>query len=271
MPMNHKLMIPRAGGEAPPGPLAPDAVTSATLFAWFDSTARAYTDNGSTLANNGDAVQRWTAKVSSGLTTNQDYVQQTTGANKPLQSAGGLVFDGSNDVMATANINVLWGKMQNGTGCTIIIHGSADNYDGGGDQGLVSNTNLFNGGSNSFIALCDTSPANKTLRFAARDSGGVDQDYVAADGSVGASPFTIAVLYKANGSGNDARAFVNGTEVVMTAVSDVAITAGGTSLRIGGGLTSGPGLFAGKLKHVIFYDGIVSDAELTRVMAYLAA
>jgi hypothetical protein len=89
---------------------SPDTIFGADLLAWYKADTGVYTDAGVTLATDGQTVQQWNDQSGNG-----DHLLQATSSNRPtfdttgFNSRQGLVFDGTNDWMATTTDTMVMG------------------------------------------------------------------------------------------------------------------------------------------------------------------
>lgn len=128
-------------------PQEPTAQNSVVPHSWWRGDSLAYTDDGTTLATDGQAVKRWTSKTASAKT-----LVNATEANRPtletnvLDGHSVLRFDGTNDLLQAATASD-WTFLHNGTGHTLFViwkkrQGNADRLDPLIDNCAASSANI---------------------------------------------------------------------------------------------------------------------------------
>lgn len=246
MPMNPRLLVPRATGLSSP-------LVIAGCIGWYDSldlTAMAQNSDGTGAVAVGDQVGYWKDK-----STTAAHVTQGTAANRPTLTAnkvGGraaLTFDGTNDNLSKSSYTA-----QNSLAALtrIAVTGNANQvgwitrvWSGGGD-GLT-----LNGG---FRVLVDATGSN----FTTFQVPGI---------STNAIPVAIYSTVYAN-SAMSLRA--NSVSVTGTVIGTIpsATAAGSPTLHIGSNIGANQ-FWNGPIAEYIVYNRALSNAELTSVENYL--
>lgn len=246
MPMNPRLLVPRATGIASP-------LVISGCIGWYDSldlTAMAANSDGTGAVAVGDQVGWWKDKSATGAN-----VTQAIAASRPTLTAnqvGGraaLRFDGSNDTLSSAAGYTAQNSL---SGLTRIVVFSSTNQ-----VGWVSR--VFDGGGNGLVM-------NGSFRIHADNNN--FSSFLPA-GSVGsAMPVGIYSALYANSAAslrqNGAGVVANSTTGTIPATT----AAGSPTLHIGSNIGANQFL-NGPIAEYIIYSRALSVGELTAVEAFL--
>jgi hypothetical protein len=245
MPMNNRLLVPRASGFSPRN--------ISDLALWFDPgdlTTLSQTSDGNTpVTSNNDPVAYIRCKVSGFLLT------QTTDANRPLWLADGgsgrpaLSFDGGNDVLFN---NTAYSPI----GTMFVVCGQS-----------ASDTVAF--------SLCQATPSLVSMAVVSRrTSGGVGAGAVSRDGSfsqatriVTATRYIIAPTFS---GGTSLSSRVNGTSGVA---ASEAIQGNASHVSIGATNTNGTygRLWNSTVSLALFYSRVLGASEIARLESWASA
>jgi len=243
MPMNPRLLVPRATGLSSP-------LAIAGCIGWYDSldlTAMAQNSDGTGAVAVGDQVGYWQDKSATAA-----HVTQGTAANRPTLTANSvngrpaLVFDGSNDNLAkTSNYTA-----QNGlAGLTRIMVGSSS-------LNAISTTTFTGGPTIGFQLFSNQIYTYPKSGVNVRANGAMSLRSYASVFDGGALSLNIY--------------FNNVSQSIAASTGTITATTGasGTVLHIGsnGGLNN---FHNGPICEYLIYGRALSDLELTAIHNYL--
>lgn len=246
MPMNPRLLVPRATGISSP-------LVISGCIGWYDSldlTAMAANSDGTGAVAVGDQVGWWKDKSATGAT-----VTQSIAANRPTLTAGqvggraALKFDGSNDNLSSANYTAQ--NSLSGLTRILILQNAA--FAGG----YV--TRVWNGGGDGLYIQSS----------AIRQYVSADTNYTAHATPSGTNALALGVYsFRYGSSAMSLR--VNGAAISGTVNGTIPATTGAGTPTLHIGSNIGANLFYnGVVAEYIIYNRTLSDAELTRAEAYL--
>lgn len=245
MPMNPRLLVPRATGIASP-------LAISGCIGWYDSadlTAMAQNSDGTGAVAVGDQVGYWKDK-----STTAAHVTQGIAANRPTLTANkvngkaALTFDGSNDNLSKSAYTT-----QNSLpGLTRIAVFSNANQ-------VAWVTRVFDGGGNGLTMNGSFRVHADNANFSSFLPSGISGSAISL-GIYSAVYANSAMSLRQNSVGV-ALSSTTGTIPATTA-------AGNPTLHIGSNIGANQFL-NGPIAEYIIYNRGLSDAELTRVEAYL--
>jgi large repetitive protein len=228
---------------------------------WLKADAKTYTDNGTTLATNGQAIQQWNDNA------NGFNVSQITAGSKPLfNTATGinfnpsLTFDGSNDVLRYAYPITNKQIINRTDGAMYVVSRST----------TVTNANLigFNVNANH-PSMATYGTTGKAFVYVNDLSFTHDAAEVVAPNI----PYIVGASWKNNASASGtalkASIFKNGTPNYYTNLTNIDATAiANHDLSIGG--DTDWGTINGDIAEVIVLEDTLTIPQRMRVESYLA-
>jgi hypothetical protein len=236
----------------------------ANLKAWYDAS-----DTG-TITASGSAVTQWNDKSGNAYNVTQGTAAQRPVTGTRTQNGLNMIDFQSNDVLVAATASD-WTFMSNATGCTVFV---AAFYDTDNVDRIIYTTNgstTANVGHEAYVGAGDSLSADTS-----RGVGGTLVSNALALGTLtdnSAKYFSLKVDNANATAANRLLARINaGAETggnVQTGT--VSTSAPATPLFIGAYNTSGASGFNGGMCEMIFYSGILSDANILLVNDYLAA
>lgn len=238
----HSILVGTAG--------QPDSI--AGLAQWLKADDGLYTDTGlsTPVASDGDLVAGWQDKSGSGR-----HMTQSTSGNRPaykvsiLNSKPVVRFDGSNDVLAGANLTALSAA----EAFIVVKIGQADPPPSG------SGTGLWHYGSDPQATHYPYSDGNVYDNFGTNSRKGLGNPTPALD---------AFRLYNVTTKSGGWTARIDGTQVYTTASNTVGFR---SSCELGSGLSGSGPAFIGDVAEVIIYSAELSAGDRDVVEAYIAA
>jgi len=264
MGMNHRLMRPTASGSGPK--------SVSGLLAWFDA------GDSSTLTLNGSAVSQWNDKSGNGYSVSQPTSNNQPALTGTVLGRPTIDFDGSNDCLFSDNTG-LSAAMSGDKSLTAFVVGQMH---------TTAEASINNVGA--WISFGSTSTGTPLLYIrAAADSGNfqfvvrndasstVGGMFVSSDLIGGASPssFLVSITSPSQGAAVErAHAVIRGSTTSATNTASAARPAGNITLNrftIGAlGTNAFSDFFPARISEVILYSKVLSDADRTKVVAWLA-
>lgn len=244
------------------------SITSGTLKAWFDfaNYDKIYSDNGTTGITNGVGVYRADDRANG----TPWQLTQTTSTNRPLWQAGvlnglgGLLFDGSNDLMVgDANLQALMNGSGSAKSFTLFIVRSLTSLAGASGMDVMG---ISNGATNYLICAVQASSANP--RYFIGDGTGGAFAVSPSDSSAISTPYAISLTFDGSTTTNNVNYRRDGgTATTGSSAKTAAVT--GNIFALGRRGSGGTAFFAGYIHELIWFDQVLSTAHRQAVEEYL--
>jgi hypothetical protein len=236
----------------------------ANLKAWYDASDTA------TITASGSAVTQWNDKSGNAFNVTQGTSAQRPVTGTRTQNGLNMIDFQSNDLLQAATASD-WTFMSNATGCTVFV---AAFYDTDSAERIIYTTNAATTANVGHEAYLNTSDV--LCSDTSRGVGGTLVSNALALGTLTDNTAKYFSLKVDNANATAANRLLarinNGAETggnVQTGT--VSTSAPATPLFIGAYNTSGGSGFNGGICEMIFYSGILSDADILKVNNYLAA
>ena len=232
---------------------------------WLDASDTA------SITASGGAVSQWSDKSG-----NARHLTQGTGANQPttgtrtINGKNVIDFDGTNDWMSVPSSTALFNYLHNSTGGTTFVVGIVDNTAAGktifgtcdfssADTGVVSDVNSSE--QTNLAIVRGASGASTAIAFAVNTLTAGSAFYLTAKFDGGNAT-----------AGNRLRESLNNCAFAgANSLTNTASTSNSTGNMTVGANHNGNTNWDGVIGEIIIYEGILSDANIDSVEAYLAA
>ena len=234
---------------------------------WLDAT------DATSITASGGAVSQWNDKSG-----NASNFTQGTGANQPttgtrtINSKNVIDFDGSTDWMSVPSSTGLFKYLHSSTGATTFVVGIVD--DSAENAKVIFGTSDF--GSAQTGAIIQATSAEKTEIAIVRGEGGASTA-LAFDVNTLTTGAAFYLVNKFDGgnatAGNRIKESLNGGAFAgANTLTNAASSSNSTGdLTLGATGNAKISSLNGAIGEVIFYEGILSDANIDLVEAYLTA
>lgn len=232
---------------------------------WLDAS------DATSITASGGAVSQWNDKSG-----NASNFTQGTGANQPttgtrtINSKNIIDFDGTNDFLSCPSSTGLFKYLHNTTGGTTFFVGIVD--DTAATKGLFGSAQFS---SAEIGAVLEVTAAEKTEVAIVRGSSGASTALSFDTNTLTAgTAFYLANKFDGGNAtaGNRLREALNGGAFAGANTLTFAASSSDSTYNMAiGAAGSGISPFNGGIAEVIFYEGILSDADIDLVEAYLAA